>query len=148
MPQIAYLTATWPKYSETFIRQELNLLLRHLPILPVAIYKGDPLACIETKVDNEILYLNNRETSKETRSNITQSLGLNKTINRSMAIMKHKDSIESLKSLLKLQGVNHIHAGFADLPGLFASKAARDLGISYSVSIHAADLYKMRFDDA
>ncbi|NQZ67387.1 MAG: hypothetical protein HRT89_04900, partial [Lentisphaeria bacterium] len=43
MSKIAYLTAAWPVWSETFIRQEIELIQKNneLEIFPIALFSGN-----------------------------------------------------------------------------------------------------------
>jgi glycosyltransferase involved in cell wall biosynthesis len=113
-PPIAFLVKRFPKLSETFILSEI-LALEALG-WPVTIFTllppSDDIAHPDmARVKADIVLLD--------------------------AARPHRH----LAQLLRLRGLQHVHAHFAGEPAAIARKAAHSVGIGYSISAHAKDIY-------
>ncbi|NLG15137.1 MAG: glycosyltransferase family 4 protein [Lentisphaerae bacterium] len=143
---IAFLYAQYPKWSETFLRQDLTLLQQqNLNVKPISIFQGD---CEPEAHWPKAEYLNATSNSNQnvaTASTIRQLIFLPKQINLAISIWKHRKNIEKLRQQLTQARATHVHAEFADLPALLAKLAADKLGISYSVGIHAFDIHAAKY---
>jgi Glycosyltransferase len=141
---IAFLYSSFPKWSETFLRQDLTLLLEQgLPIHAISLFSGD----CEPQADwpkAEVLQKDViLSTAKSTASR--RILPIPPSIRAWISLLKHRKLLDALCERLKQLGISHLHAEFADLPALLAYKAAKRLNISYSVGIHAFDVHCAKY---
>lgn len=131
LSKIAYLTGTWPAWSETFIAQEVESLRALMPLELVAIRQGAPAS-------GACNYLDDRPPTAGTQSSraglVPGSLRL------PLARRRHGTLIQKLAEFATERGVSHIHAAFGGLPAVLAHFAADAAGLSWSVSVHAADV--------
>lgn len=148
MDKIAYLVGAFPQWSESFIEQELRLLLAaNLPLFPIAIRPGP--APLPTDLATPPAFLCPEPPAPETRPTKPRG-GLlpDGAWRRRASLIKHRRQLAALRRLLEFERAAHIHAAFGDLVGLLAAAAAKALGIGYSVSIHASDALVAKYDDA
>jgi len=154
---VAYVLKVYPRYSETFI---LNELLAHEQAgVPLEIFSlrapGDgrfheaigrvraPVTYVpSSQLGAERLWSGLQETARELPGtwavladpagadarDATQALWLARAIHR--------------------RGVSHVHAHFASAAGRVARLAARIAGVSYSVTAHAKDIFHESVDPA
>lgn len=142
---IAFLYAQYPKWSETFLRQDLILLQQqNLNVKPISIFQGDcePEAHWPKA---EYLTATKNSTNVTPAHTIRRLIFLPKQINLAISLWKHRKNIEKLCRQLTWIRATHIHAEFADLPALLAKLAADKLGISYSIGIHAFDIHAAKY---
>ena len=142
---IAFLYSSFPKWSETFLRQDLALLLEQgLPIHAISLFSGD----CEPQADwpkAEVLQ-DTKVTSVSAKPSSSRRISfLPKQFRAWLSLLKHRKLLDALCIRLKQLGIKHIHAEFADLPALLAAKAAKRLNISYSVGIHAFDVHCAKY---
>lgn len=111
---IAVLVKRFPKLSETFILSEL----RALEDLgwPITIFTLAPPT--DTIVHPDVA-----------------------KINAQVMQLDHRDPAGDLAAQLRQRGIIHIHAHFAGEPAAIARSAAKHVGIGYSISAHAKDIY-------
>ena len=145
---IAFLYSSFPKWSETFLRQDLALLLEQgLPIHAISLFSGD----CEPQADwpkAEVLQ-DTKVTSVSVQPSSAKRINfLPKQLRAWISLLKHRKLLDTLVERLKQLGIKHIHAEFADLPALLAAKAAKRLNISYSVGIHAFDVHCAKYPAA
>ena len=144
MGKIAYLTGAWPVWSETFIQQELQLLLAEgLPILPMAVTGGN--ASVPSGFpDVHIL----RPTKLHGTGGAQLGRGwIPGLLRRQISMLKNSPMLAAMFRYVRENDVTHVHAAFSGLPALLASAASRKLGISYSVSVHAQGVFCRHYDD-
>lgn len=143
MPEIAYLTGTFPSWSETFVEQEIRLLREAgVPIVPVAIRPGGKPIDFDIPAPH---YLG--EVPSEMGS-AASSYFVRGAVRRIGSLFRHGNELASLRLFLRSRGIRHVHAAFVDLPGLLAAAAAERDGLTYSLSVHAQDAVSAKFDDA
>ena len=142
---IAFLYSSFPKWSETFLRQDLALLLEQgLPIHAISLFSGD----CEPQADwpkAEVLQITNVPSVSAQPSSPRRFSFLPKQFRAWLSLLKHRKLLDALCIRLKQLDIKHIHAEFADLPALLAAKAAKRLNISYSVGIHAFDVHCAKY---
>jgi glycosyltransferase involved in cell wall biosynthesis len=63
-------------------------------------------------------------------------------------MLKHRAAVARLAAIVRDQEIGHLHAAFGDLPALLAATVARESGITWSVSVHAADVYASQFAES
>lgn len=145
MGRIAYLMGSFPVWSETFIAQELKLLCAAgLDILPIAVRPG--LGALPVDIP-EPVYLNS-ETKPAASARVPRAGVIPAgRLRRHAVLARRAREVDALTAYLTDNGASHIHAAFADVPGLLSAKAARTAGIGYSISIHAHDVLVPKFDD-
>jgi glycosyltransferase involved in cell wall biosynthesis len=139
---VIYLLGSYPVWSETFLRQDLAFLLRAgLPLHPVALFPGDA----ERQPDWP-------EVPRLTSSGVARGsaapgpgLWLPKRLRARLSLWSHRRLRATLGALVHKHGAVHIHAEFADLPGLLAAAVAADTGITYSIGVHARDVHQPKF---
>ena len=145
---IAFLYSSFPKWSETFLRQDLALLLEQgLPIHAISLFSGD----CEPQADwpkAEVLQKTNVPSVSAKTSPSRRLSFLPKQFRAWLSLLKHRKLLDALCLRLKQLDIKHIHAEFADLPALLAAKAAKRLNISYSVGIHAFDVHCAKYPAA
>ena len=140
MKKVLYLLPRHPSWSETFLRQDLELLMgKRLPLIPVAL-RGSPgeIAGMPLQVvipDVEAAAVPGRRLAG----------GLPKAWRARLATWRHRAMLAALVRLAEKAEVSHIHASTGDLPGLLASEAARRLGGSFSLDLHARDVHADKF---
>ncbi|MFT5127458.1 MAG: glycosyltransferase involved in cell wall biosynthesis [Rhodothermales bacterium] len=137
---IGYITGNWPSWSETFIAQELTLLRAALPIVPIAV-RGRA-----GQLDPDFAYL--EEPVAEFATGRGRQVPLPKGVRTRVSVHKHRGALERLAAIVAEREIRHLHAAFGDLPGLLAATVARKLGISWSVSVHAADVHASQFAES
>jgi len=154
---ILYLLSSYPRWSETFLRQDLALLQQlNVPLLPVALRKGDA----EMQDDwPTVRYLEAIEDSKPsdaatpltTREGRAGQLAgriagwLPPALRTQASLWKHSRWLKLLPELVRESGCRHLHAEFADIAALMVATVARDLGLTYSLGVHARDIHAPKF---
>ncbi len=146
---IIYLVGAYPQWSETFVRQDLSLLLElDLPLHPVALFPGDTE---RQAAWPEVSYLD-ASLSPASTDNVRVGAAISRLLPRFLAtrlsLRRHAHRVRALAELARAVNACHIHVEFADLPGLVGAAAARKLGLSYSLSVHARDVHLAKFDPA
>ncbi len=145
MPVTAYLTGTYPAWSETFIQREMRGLIgAGLPLLPMAIQRG------EGELPEGIpspLYLQEAAFTGAFPARRAR-LPLPAAMRRIASLVKHQGELDRLMQLAATHQATHLHAAFGDLPGLLVAAAARRLDLPYSIGLHAVDALQEKFDAA
>ncbi|HQL88774.1 MAG: glycosyltransferase family 4 protein [Lentisphaerae bacterium] len=148
---ILYLLTAYPLWSETFLRLDLRLLQRrNLPIHAVALYAGDT----EVKPDwPSVRVLSKKPAPRSIAARRSAKFGIRATLARLLpkwlraqwSLRRHRDLLQSLLEECREKRIGHIHAEFADLAALLGTEAARQLGCTFSVGIHAFDIHACKF---
>lgn len=145
--KIMYLFTRYPLWSETFLRQDLKLLLQEkLPLLPAALFPGD----CESEKDwpkAEIIFPQKTNASENSKKNLLRSLFyfLPLAIRKHLSYVQHKKVLRELINFCHKNHIAHIHVEFADLAAFLTVYAAKELDISFSLSVHAADIFSSRY---
>ncbi|MFA6929929.1 MAG: glycosyltransferase [Lentisphaeria bacterium] len=146
--KIIYLLTHYPLWSETFLRQDLQLLLKEeLPLKALALFPGDCEPQPDWP-DVEILSVA-KGISRFSESSKSRWQKLRRWIPSSvqcrLTLFRQRRLMHKLVRLGRTCHARHIHAEFADLGALLASEAAKRLEISYSIGVHAADVYTNQY---
>jgi len=137
-----YLLGSYPVWSETFLRQDLAFLLKAgLPLHPVALFPGDTARLPEWP---EVQTLTTSGQASRPAAG-RPGLWLPRGVRGRLSLWSHRRLRASLTALARERGAVHVHAEFADLPALLAAAVADDLGIGYSVGVHALDVHQPKF---
>jgi colanic acid/amylovoran biosynthesis glycosyltransferase len=161
--QIAYVAARLPSLSETFVYREL-LALRSLGIdvLPVSVYSPS-MASGDAELDrlaSESLVAYSVPGFRAAMSELVRSpirslrtlfaaFGDAVTTRDGSIRSRLRIPVQALASLgvaarLRSQAVGHVHAHMANTPASIAMYAARHLGVPFSFTGHANDLFVHR----
>ena len=123
---LAYLLDTFPSASETFIAREIEALRRRdFEVRIFALHAGDGAQPIEAP-SNSVSKVKDGLNRKLRGAKYFEELGAN-------WYRRERQST--------LNGVTHIHAGWASHPAEIALGAAQESGLSWSFSGHARDLW-------
>jgi len=147
--KLAVVVDTFPRWSERFIARECRELVRRGVELSIfCLRSGDELPADEHEWDGLIerrivlprcLLPSIRsekhlpEAVRERRTLVRESLG-------ATAYAKVRCA-ESLTDLLRAHGITHVHAHFASLPSTIGWLAAMECGLTFTMSVHARDLF-------
>lgn len=156
--KIAYIMSRFPKLSETFILREMSELERQgervalypLIVQQEAIVHAEARAWIgrmhkSPLISLPILAANSHAFRKEARtysSLFIQTLWENRTFPKFLtrAMLLFPKAIR-LADLMRQDGITHIHAHYATHPALVAWLINQMTGISFSVTVHAHDIF-------
>ncbi|MCK5801867.1 MAG: glycosyltransferase family 4 protein [Lentisphaeria bacterium] len=144
--RILYILGSYPRWSETFIRRDLTLLLEAgLPLVPVSLLSGDT----ERRDDwpeVECLTQESHPSAVGGRSAMRWVARLlPRSIRTRLALRKHAALLQNVIRAANENDVVHIHAEFADLPGLLGAVAAERLDLPFSLGVHAKDVHEAKF---
>ncbi|MBQ6472006.1 MAG: glycosyltransferase family 4 protein [Victivallales bacterium] len=144
--KILMLYSHWPMWSETFLRQDLTQLQNlNLSIHAVALFPGN---CQTQKGWPEVTVL-----SPKAKPSPENDVGMKHSpvdwMPRSWraigSLLRHRRLLKELVAICRKEGIAHIHAEFADLAALLAVKAAERTGCSYSIGVHAWDVFRCKY---
>ncbi|MBT3376676.1 MAG: glycosyltransferase family 4 protein [Lentisphaerae bacterium] len=153
---ILYLLGSYPRWSETFLRQDLTLLQQlGVPLLPVALQEGDA----EKQADwPAVQYLDPGQAGstgisaesaaspgKASRFADRVAGWLPPGLRTQASLWKHGHWLRLLTELVRESACRHLHAEFADIAALMVATVARDLGLTYSLGVHARDIHAPKF---
>ncbi len=140
------LLSHYPQWSETFIRNDIRHLISegvHLTV--VSLFPGN---CKPEDNWPEAIVLS-PESSEEAINNESNSklrhIPCPRWIRIHISLFKHRKLLNEIVAECKRSGIGHIHAEFADLAALLGSMAAKKTGCTFSVSIHALDIHKLKY---
>ncbi|MBR0457754.1 MAG: glycosyltransferase [Victivallales bacterium] len=142
---ILFLYTNWPVWSETFLRQDLQLLLDlKLPIHAVALFGGD---CEPDPSWPAVEVLEPKRKSNGGKPGLTGKLVsfLPKELRAIGSLWRHQSLLRKVIRICRERKIGHIHAEFADLAALIASKASGVVNCSYSIGVHAADVHLCKY---
>lgn len=156
--KIAYIMSRFPKLSETFILREMSELERQgervalypLLVQQEAIIHAEAKAWIGRMqklplISLPILTANSRTLRKEPRmysSLFVKTFWENRTFPKFLtrAMLLFPKAI-GLADLMQQDGITHIHAHYATHPAFVAWLINQMTGISFSVTVHAHDIF-------
>ena len=147
--RVLYLLGSYPRWSETFIRRDLvRLEGLGLPLVAAAVCRGD---CDLQEGWPSAAYLG--PDSPDGTATGTVSAGrcaLTRLcppgLRGRLSLAAHRVERRALADLIARSGATHLHAEFADLPALLVSQAARKSGLSFSIGVHARDVFTCKYD--
>ena len=148
---ILYLLTAYPRWSETFLRLDLRLLQRrNLPIHAVALYPGDTPTKPDwptVRVLSEAPAPGGGAAGSGSGTGIRPALArlLPKWLRAQWSLRNHRNLLLNLLAECREKRIGHIHAEFADLAALLGLEAARQLGCSFSIGIHAFDIHACKY---
>ncbi len=135
------LLPSWPRWSETFLRQDLALLREAgLDFQTAALFPGD----CEPAPDWPTVEVLSPKTPRIKRRN-SASFRLPPCLAQLLSRWKQRALRRHLCELVSAHGITHIHAEFADIAALLACETAHRMHISFSVGIHAADVHRPKY---
>lgn len=151
-PEILYVLGAYPRWSETFIRQDLRLLLGlGVPLRPVCLFPGDvprrpawpEVACLNPHDDEPV----RPPAASVASAGLLQRLGrhLPKTVHTRLSRLRHAALLRALNAMVEQGNIRHIHAEFADLPAVLTAAVAKARGRGYSIGVHARDIHIRSF---
>jgi len=144
--KILLVYAHWPMWSETFLRQDLMLLQEQkLSIHAVALFPGN---CEPQKGWPEVTVLSPQSARGKTANAVSSRISaawLPRSWRALWSLLRHRRLLNQLVDICRKEGIAHIHAEFADLAALLAVKAAERVGCSYSLGVHAWDVYRCKY---
>lgn len=146
-PRLAYVTGTYPVLSETFVALELRELARlgRAPAL-VAVVRGadDPLAGAPAAADLVVDELRTADQLRALARLLAESprRTLRALVSRSARLGGSPRDVAALAPVaLRLRGADHVHAHFATQPAAVAGRVAALLGVPWSFTAHAWDVF-------
>ncbi|NLZ62180.1 MAG: glycosyltransferase family 4 protein [Lentisphaerae bacterium] len=141
--KIIYLLTAYPLWSETFLRQDLRLLLAEgVPLQPLALFPGDG----ECQPGwPQVRVLSPSPPAAAGSGAVSFSRYLPAVLRAVLSLLRHRRLLRQLQTEIRASHAWHIHAEFADLGALLASVAARHCGISFSLGIHARDVHARKY---
>ncbi len=149
---ILYVLAAYPRWSETFLRLDLRLLqCRQVPLHAVALYPGDTAVKPDWPQVRVLSPLGGPDggagDGRGLAARLQRVLGrfLPRWLRAQLSLRRHRSLLESLLAECREKRIRHIHAEFADLAALLAVEAARQLGCSFSLGIHAFDIHACKY---
>lgn len=160
MPRIAYILKMYPRFSETFILNEvLELERQGVQVHIFSLKKPDdgrfhadlsrvraPVTYVPESalLDPRAFYEAHRQlftlTPSRYRGALWQAIG-RALAQRSLGSVKHFLQAGYIALRLQRAGITHVHAHFASAATSVAYNVSRLLGISYSFTAHAKDIY-------
>jgi len=157
-PKIGYVVKRYPRYSETFI---VNEILAHesvgieIDIFSLRTPNDTHFQNIISQVNAPVFYL---PSSGIKATEFWQVLNDSSTLLPGLLSAHEKakdcDAYEVYQAILlarevDLRGINHLHAHFASLASTVTRLAASFAGIAYTLTAHAKDIYQedVRYDE-
>ena len=148
-----YLLSAYPKWSETFIRNDIRHLIEngvHLDV--VSLFPGN---CKREEDWPEATVISSTpEITPNEPSAYPRLIALISKLRRIpcprwirlyISFFKHRKLIKEIAAECKRRNIGHIHAEFADLAALVGAIAAEKTGCSFSIGIHALDIHKLKY---
>jgi glycosyltransferase involved in cell wall biosynthesis len=157
-PTIGYVVSTWPRLSQTFVLNEV-LALERLG-LRLRIFSGkdpgdEPVHADVAQVRADVAYLSFRRHWKPSlRANVRLACDLPGRYARTLlaairfalryrrwGVVRRFFQAGYLADLLRRDPVSHLHAHFAAAPALVAMFTHELIGVPYTFTAHARDIY-------
>ncbi|MBQ7177047.1 MAG: glycosyltransferase family 4 protein [Victivallales bacterium] len=143
--RILYLFASYPRWSEGFLRQDLGgLLASGMQIVATSLFPGD----CQIQPGWPVVTCLTAGEGGDASSGTGLSYLVPRPLRAPLTMMRHRSLFKKLLQLCKEEHISHIHGEFADIAGLFAAKAAANLGCTFSLGLHADDCLKMKYSPA
>jgi glycosyltransferase involved in cell wall biosynthesis len=153
-PCVGYVVSTWPRLSQTFVLNEILALEKRG--LPVRIFStkdpgGEPIHAKLAKVRAPVAYLSfRRRTSAILVANVRMARRRPRAYARALlravrfgrpGVLRRFLQAGYLADFLSRDPVAHLHAHFATGPALVAMLTHELLGVPYSFTAHARDIF-------
>lgn len=153
-PSVGYVVSTWPRLSQTFVLNEILALERRG--VPVRIFStkepdGEPVHAKIAGVRAPVAYLSFRRRARRIlRANVRMVLRRPGAYARALlralrygrpGVLRRFLQAAYLADLVLKDPVAHLHAHFATGPALVAMLTHDLVGIPYSFTAHARDIY-------
>lgn len=162
-PAIAYLAGTLPRRSETFVYREIRALRqRGWDVFAASLHaptKEDREACPDISADLHIVY-GPRMVWSALREAIGHPLKAMSVIYGALSdaccpgektgasgrfkLLAQSIAALALASALRPRGIRHLHCHFAHAPTTVGMYVAQQLGVTFSFTGHANDLFQRR----
>ncbi len=147
--KIMYLMSVYPRWSETFIRNDIRHLIAegvHMELFSLfpgncKMEEGWPEAVILSPYAG----WGSEEAMQNGKRSPLRDLPIPRWIRMQISLFKHRQLLNAIVAECKRGGIGHIHAEFADLAALLGAMAAKKAGCSFSVGIHALDIHKLKY---
>jgi len=158
--RVAYLLNQFPSVSETFILREMAQLERRgVRILPCALVRPDPSAPIHREAEPflpRVVYRPGAGSPQSVRDWLATclrwpkggasgtALALAHSLRRPGCAREMTIGLAAANHFaqaLRGQGVQHLHAHFGSLPATVGLLLAEITGLSFSLSLHALDIF-------
>jgi glycosyltransferase involved in cell wall biosynthesis len=151
---IAYVVSTWPRLSQTFVLDEILALERlgvRVRIFATKRPDSEPINARVSEVRARVTYLTlrrwwlqaalaNIRLARELRGRYFGALFLALRF-RHWSIVHRFFQAGYLADLLRCEPVAHLHAHFSTAPALLAMFAHELIGVPYTFTAHARDIY-------
>ncbi len=153
-PTVGYVVSTWPRLSQTFVLNEILALEKRglrVRIFSTKDPDGEPVHAKLAKVRAPVTYLSfrrrlraillaNVRIARRRPGVYARTLLLALRLGRA-GVLRPLLQAGYLADLLRRDAVAHLHAHFATGPALVAMLAHELVGIPYSFTAHARDIY-------
>lgn len=152
-PAVGYVVSTWPRLSQTFVLNEILALERRglsLRIFSTKAPRAEPVNAKASQVRAPVTYLNFQDRRWAVlRANLRMARGLPgryfRTFMRALGngrpVLGRFFQAGYLADLVRREPVAHLHAHFTTAPTQVAMFTHELLGIPYSFTAHARDIY-------
>ena len=139
--RLLYLLTAYPRWSETFVRQDIRLLLEAgAGFRLLSLFPGD---CIPEQGWPACDCLTPSGASGAGRGyGMPACPGW---LRERLSLWTHRHLLKRLLDYCSAHGIEFIYADFADLAALLACEAATRLGIRYAVGLHAHDVHAFKY---
>lgn len=162
LPAVAYLAGAFPKRSETFVYREVRALRsRGWEVACATLHASDSLPESSTDLTRDLVTVYSPAIlAGAAKELLTRPLSSIRTLRLSLEDALVPEEAMSLKERAKLIGqatvalglarslrsrrVGHVHAHFAHAPTTVAMYAANQLGVGFSFTGHANDIFQRR----
>jgi len=155
--RVGYVLKMYPRFSETFVVTEILALERHgadLDIFSLRPPADGRFHASLSEVRASVSYLSSRAKSLD----LWMALAACRLIHPE-GVVEHLDEILALPpgeahqalvlaTLVDERGITHLHAHFGSVASTVARMAARIAGITYSITLHAKDIFHEDVDRA
>ena len=146
--RILTLLSHYPRWSETFVRQDIALLREAGADLKLAsLFQGD---CPMEPDWPEAMMLSSSRESGFALSTARAFPGhrlLPAWLREGLSLFRHRRLLQRVEETCRSQGIECIYGEFADLAGLLACLAAKHLGIPFLLGLHARDVHTFKFTE-
>lgn len=149
MPRVAYVLKRFPRYSETFIVNEI--LAHEAAGLPLEIFSLRPptdthfseqVECVKAPVT----YMPSEGKAADFWTALEEANEVFPTFRSFLRMAREEDALVGFQAMMiacaaRQRGITHLHAHFATAATAAARLAAHLAGITYSFTAHAKDIY-------
>ncbi|MBM4050473.1 MAG: colanic acid biosynthesis glycosyltransferase WcaL, partial [Planctomycetes bacterium] len=140
--KIAYILGEFPCLTETFIEREIEAVERQgVEVIVFALRHGEGESALQQRklAAGQLFYRPSFMPRRLPSLTVASAYWL-----RPLMLLDSWLAMQAapyFARVMKEQGIGHVHAHFASLPGTVAWAMRRDAGIPYSLSMHARDIF-------